>query len=189
MQVNITFRQLEPTDALKSHVQDKVQHIQRYIDRPTEAHAVLRVEHLLHHAEITMKAGRFSLRGRARSEDMYASIDAAAEKIERQLKKHKERVRDHKATHIPHDWSPVAVRHEVLEAPGSLAARVVSSSTFQALPMALEEAVVQLDLLNARFYVFQNVKTRTLNLVWRRDDGKLSLVDVRPAPAARAAVP
>jgi putative sigma-54 modulation protein len=182
MQVNITFRQLEPTDALKSHVQEKVQHIQRYIDRPTEAHAVLRVEHLHHHAEITMKAGRFSLRGRARSEDMYASIDAAAEKIERQLKKHKERVRDHKSTHIPHDWTPVAVRHEIIEEPSaSPAARVVSSSTFQALPMSVEEAVVQLDLLNARFYVFQNVRTRGLNVVYRRDDGKLGLVEVRAA--------
>jgi putative sigma-54 modulation protein len=182
MQVNITFRQLEPTEALKSHVQDKVQHIQRYIDSPTEAHAVLRVENLHHHAEITMRAGPFSLRGRARSEDMYASIDAAAEKIERQLKKHKERVRDHKSTHIPHDWTPVDVRHEILEEPKATpAARVVSSSTFQARPMSLDEAIVQLDLLNSRFYVFQNAKSRALNVVYRREDGTLGLVEASAA--------
>src|SRR5438093_6658540 len=101
MQVNITFRHLDSTEALKSHVVEKVQHIQRYIDRPTEAHAVLYVDNLAHHADISMKAGPFFLRGRAKSEDMYASIDAAAEKIERQLKKHKDKLKDHKATAIP----------------------------------------------------------------------------------------
>ena len=181
MQVNITFRHLEPTDALKDHVREKVQHIQRYIDRPTEAHAVLHVENLHHHAEIKMKAGPFSLRGRARSEDMYASIDAAADKIERQLKKHKERVRDHKSTLMPRDWSPVDVRHEILAEPASPSSRVVSSSTFQALPMSLDEAVVQMDLLNSRLYAFRDAKTGAVNVVYRREDGKLGLLEVRTA--------
>ncbi|HTP49645.1 MAG TPA: ribosome-associated translation inhibitor RaiA [Anaeromyxobacteraceae bacterium] len=179
MQVNITFRHLEPTEALKTHVKDKVQHIQRYIDRPTEAHAVLHVENLHHHAEITMKAGPFSVRGRGKSEDMYASIDAAADKIERQLKKHKERVRDHKATLIPRDWVPVDVRHEIFAAPESSSSQVVSSSTFQAKPMTLDEAVVQMDLLNSRFYVFQNAESRAINVVYRRDDGLLGLIEAQ----------
>jgi putative sigma-54 modulation protein len=182
MQVNITFRHLEPTEALKDHVKDKVAHIQRYIDRPTEAHAVLHLENLSHHAEITMKAGPFSVRGRGKSEDMYASIDAAADKIERQLKKHKERVRNHKATLIPKDWAPVDIRHEIrdeqVEAPSS---RVVSTSKFQAKPMSLDEAIVQMDLLNSRFYVFQDSGTRGINVVYRRDDGKLGVIEARPA--------
>lgn len=179
MQVNITFRHLEPTEALKTHVKDKVQHIQRYIDRPTEAHAVLHVENLHHHAEITMKAGPFSIRGRGKSDDMYASIDAAADKIERQLKKHKERVRNHKATLIPRDWVPLDVRHEILSEPETAKSRVVSSSTFQAKPMSLDEAVVQMDLLNSRFYVFQNTTSRAINVVYRRDDGHLGLIEAQ----------
>ncbi len=101
MQVNITFRHLEPTEALKAHVRDKVEHIKRYIDRPSEAHAVLHLENLEHHADLTVKAGPYLLRGRARSEDMYASIDLAAEKIERQLKKHKAKRKNHKAAAPP----------------------------------------------------------------------------------------
>src|SRR5512132_3200136 len=93
MQVNITFRHLESTEALKAHARDKVEHIQRYIDRPSEAHVVLYVENLEHKADINLKAGPFLLRGRAKSNDMYASIDAAAERIERQLKKHKEKLK------------------------------------------------------------------------------------------------
>ena len=179
MQVNITFRHLEPTEALKSHVKDKVQHIQRYIDRPTEAHAVLHVENLHHHAEITMKAGPFSIRGRGKSDDMYASIDSAAEKIERQLKKHKERVRDHKATRISREWAPLDVSHAVFPGPEAPSAKVVKSSTFQATPMTLDEAVVQMDLLNSRFYVFQNAESRAINVVYRREDGMLGLIEAK----------
>ena len=187
MQVNITFRHIEPTEALKAHVKDKVAHIQRYVDRPSEAHAVLHLENLQHHAEITMKAGPFSVRGRGKSEDMYASIDAAADKIERQLKKHKERVRNHKATLIPKDWMPVDIRHEIIDEPTDLpSARVVSTSKFQAKPMSLDQAITQMDLLNSRFYVFQHEKTQAINVVYRRDDDGLGLIEARTeaGPAA-----
>ena len=95
MQVNITFRHLAPTEALKSHVRGRVEHVQRFVDRPTEAHAVLHVENLDHHAEITVKAGRILLRGTGKSQDMYASIDEAANRIEEQLRRQLDRGRDH----------------------------------------------------------------------------------------------
>jgi putative sigma-54 modulation protein len=185
MQLNITFRHLEPTEALKSHVRGRVEHVQRFIDRPTEAHAVLHVENLAHHAEITVKAGRFLLRGTARSPDMYASIDAAADKIERQLKKHKGRLTDqHKVVQPPTDWAPVDVRHDVLDVmdhPERPSHRVVKSTSFEAKPMSLDEAIMQLDLLETSFYVFQNTRDRTINIVYRRDDGNCGLIEARTA--------
>jgi putative sigma-54 modulation protein len=181
MQVNITFRQLEPTEALKAHVKEKVRHIQRYIDRPSEAHAVLHLENLHHHADITLKAGPFFVRGRAKSEDMYASIDLAAEKIERQLKKHKEKLKNHKAAVIPHDWAPVDVRHQVFPAARAPSDRVVKSSTFQAKPMTLDEAILQMELIESRFYVFQNAGNRAINVVYQREDGNLGLIEARPS--------
>ncbi len=180
MQVNITFRHLEPTEALKSHVRGRVEHVQRYLDRPTEAHAVLHVENLHHHAEITLKAGRYLLRGTARSQDMYASIDAAADKIERQLKKHKERIQDHKTPGKA--FEPVEVRHDVLDVlanPDRPSHKVVRSELFQARPMSVDEAVVQLDLLNAKFFVFQNAEDGAINVVFRRDDGNIGLIEAR----------
>jgi putative sigma-54 modulation protein len=182
MQVNITFRHLEPTDALKAHVKDRVEHVKRYIDRPSEAHAVLHVENLDHHAEITVKAGRFLLRGTGRSQDMYASIDAAAERIERQLKKHKEKLYNHKANGHAADWKPVEVRHDVLdilEHPDRPSHRLVKSTRFQAKPMTLDEAILQLELLDARFYVFQSTQDGGIDVVYRRDDGSFGLIEAR----------
>jgi putative sigma-54 modulation protein len=182
MQVNITFRHLDPTDALKTHVKDRVAHVQRYIDRPSEAHAVLHVDKLDHHAEITVKAGRFLLRGTARSPDMYASIDAAADRIERQLKKHKEKLQDHKGNGHAAEWQPVEVRHDVLnvqEAPDKTSHRVVKSTQLQAKPMTVDEAILQLELLDASFYVFQNAKDRTINVLFKRDDGAFGLLEAK----------
>jgi len=179
MQVNITFRHLEPTEALKSHVRGRVEHVQRYLDRPTEAHAVLHVENLHHHAEITLKAGRYLLRGTAKTQDMYASIDAAADKIERQLKKHKERIQDHKSA--SRAFEPVEVRHDVLDVAAAErpSHKVVRSELFHARPMTVDEAVVQLDLLNAKFFVFQNAEDGAINVVFRRDDGNVGLIEAR----------
>src|SRR6266542_3530285 len=120
MQVNITFRHLESTEALKSHARDKVEHV------------VLYVENLEHHADINLKAGPFLLRGRAKSNDMYGSIDAAAEKIVRQLKKHKEKLKNHKVVERQNGYATIDVRHEVLSIERAPSDRVVKSSTFQA---------------------------------------------------------
>ena len=181
MQVNITFRHLESTEALKSYAREKIEHIQKFIDRPSEAHVVLYVEHLEHHADINLKAGQFHLRGQAKSEDMYASIDLATDKIQRQLKKHKEKLKNHKFAPPPNGWQPLDVRHEVFDLERQPSDRIVKSSSFQAKPMTLDEAVLQMDLLDSQFYVFQNSKDRAVNIVYRRDDGNLGLIEARTA--------
>jgi putative sigma-54 modulation protein len=189
MQVNITFRHLEPTEALKEHVRGRVEHVERYVDRPSEAHAVLHVEHLDHHAEITVKAGRFLLRGTARSPDMYASIDAAAERIERQLKKHKEKLTTRKNGHghapVP-AFTPVDVRHDVLDVidhPDRPSHRVVKSKRFEARPMTVDDAILQMELVDSSFFVFLNEGDRAVNVVYKRDDGTLGLLEARSGSA------
>jgi putative sigma-54 modulation protein len=182
MQVNITFRHLEPTDALKSHVRDRVAHVGKFIDRPSEAHAVLHVENLDHHAEITVKAGRFLLRGTGRTENMYASIDAAAERIEKQLKKHKSKLVESHRTGA--ELPAVEVRHDVLdflEHPERPSHKVVKSVQLMAKPMSVDEAIMQLELLDERFHVFQNAADRAINVVYRRDDGSFGLIETRPS--------
>lgn len=185
MQLNVTFRHLDPSEALKAHVRGKLEHVERYLDRPTEAYAVLHVENLQHHAEITVKAGRFLLRGTAKSPDMYASIDAAADRIERQLKKHKEKLHGaHKANATPHHngQEAVEIHHEVLDVldhPDRPSRRLVKSTRFEAKPMSLDEAILQLDLLDSHFFVFQNEKDGGLNVVYRRDDGNVGLIEAK----------
>ena len=95
MQLNITFRQFGSSDALKEYAKEKVERVNKYLDRAGEAHVVLSLERHLHHAEITIHSGSWVLRGREKSEDMYASIDLAMDKIEAQLRKYKEKIKNH----------------------------------------------------------------------------------------------
>ena len=87
MQVNITFRNMFATDALRNHVHDKLAKVvDKYLDKVTEAHVTLSLERYLHQADINLHAGHFHVRGKDKSEDMYASIDIASEAVKNQIK-------------------------------------------------------------------------------------------------------
>jgi putative sigma-54 modulation protein len=114
---------------------------------------------------------------------MYASIDAASDRIERQLKKHKDKLHSaHKSNGVPHNLAPAEVRHQVFDLPegaGGPARRLVKTEEFQAKPMSVDEAILQLDLLDAKFFVFQNERDRAVNVVYRREDGGYGLIEAR----------
>src|SRR3954469_23570380 len=118
MQLNITFRHFEPIDSLKNYAQDKVERANKYLDRAGEAHVVLSLERHLHHADITITSGAFVLRGREKSEDMYASIDLAMDKIERQLRRYKDKIKNHHSKRFEHHQEETLnhfkVRHNVI---------------------------------------------------------------------------
>ncbi len=136
MQLNITFRHFDSTDSLKNYAQEKVERVNKYLDRAGEAHVVLSLERHLHHADITIHSGNFVLRGREKSEDMYASIDLAMDKIERQLRKYKEKLKNHHGRERVHHRqelvSNLKVRHDVFELPGEFLEESAEESCPQA---------------------------------------------------------
>jgi putative sigma-54 modulation protein len=183
MQTAITFRNLDATEAIKAYARAKVERAEKYVDKKCEAHVVLALEKHQHLAEITLHTGTFFLHGRERSEDMYASIDLAMDKIERQLKRFKEKLKSHR--HLPHhgEGGAVRVRHDVF-APfegeeSSGPRRIIRTDEFHAKPMTVEEAVLQMDLVENDFFVFQNAGSREVNVVFRRKDGNYGLIEAR----------
>ena len=178
MQVNITFRNMFATDALRTHVQERLAKVaDKYLDKVTEAHVTLSLERYLHHADINLQSGQFHVRGKEKSEDMYASIDLACDKIERQLKKYKDRLKNHRPAHV-HAREPVRVRYEVFAASplDGLPAELMRSDEFLAKPMSVEEAIMQMDLLNNEFLVFTRPDSRDVSVVYRRKDGNYGLI-------------
>ena len=182
MQTNITFRNLEASESIKSYAREKVDRVNKYLDKASEAHVVLALERHLHHADITVHAGPFFLRGREKSEDMYASIDLAMDKIERQLKRYKEKLQSHRAQ-PHHAEASVTVRHDVVsvgkpEQPHVMP-QVIRTNEFHAKPMSIEEAIMQMDLIDNDFLVFTNATNREVNVVYRRKDGNYGLIEAR----------
>lgn len=95
MQIDITGHHLDITQALRSYVQNKFERLERHFDHVTGMHVVLTVAKLEHKAEATLQVDRGKLFADAVQPDMYAAIDVLTDKLDRQLKKHKEKITDH----------------------------------------------------------------------------------------------
>lgn len=93
MQISMTFRHMEPSDAMKDLVEDKVARVRKYLQGPIDASVVLSMERYLHVCDVTISSGSQTYKGREESDDMYASIDRVMEKIERQIDRVKGRYR------------------------------------------------------------------------------------------------
>lgn len=96
MQIDITGHHVEVSDSLKEYVREKCQKLERHFDNVVDAHFILTVEKLLHKAEATIMVRGSKIYADATNEDMYAAIDALVDKLDRQVVKHKEKVKDHR---------------------------------------------------------------------------------------------
>lgn len=96
MEVNFTFRKTEATEALKTHTYEKLTKLDKYLNKPINAHIIFNVEGFRHTVEITFNNNGVRYVGKGLSNDMYTSIDDAVDRIEKQLRKSKERRKGHK---------------------------------------------------------------------------------------------
>ncbi|MCK5876249.1 MAG: ribosome hibernation promoting factor [Candidatus Marithrix sp.] len=96
MQLNLSGHHIEITSALRSYVTSKMERLERHFDHVTNVHVILSVEKLRQKAEATLHASGANLFAEAEHEDMYAAIDGLTDKLDRQLKKHKEKIKDHR---------------------------------------------------------------------------------------------
>ena len=94
MQISVTFKNFDSSEALRSYVQSRLEKLDKLLDAPVEANVVLCVEKIRHIAEVTLMGDKLSLHATEESDSMYSSIDMAADKIKAQIKKSKEKVRE-----------------------------------------------------------------------------------------------
>ncbi|RKZ83569.1 MAG: ribosome-associated translation inhibitor RaiA [Candidatus Parabeggiatoa sp. nov. 1] len=95
MQLNLSGHHIEITAALRNYVESKMERLERHFDHVTNVHVVLSVEKLRQKAEATLHVSGANLFADAVHEDMYAAIDAMTDKLDRQVKKHKEKIKNH----------------------------------------------------------------------------------------------
>jgi putative sigma-54 modulation protein len=179
MQVSVTFRHMDATESLKAHAADKVSRIEKYIHTPTDAHVVLSVEKHQHRAEINVVANGMRVRGADTSADMYGSIDGAAAKIERQLKRYHDKLASHKSR----EGHALKVKVNVIDQTSDAdvveqgPSQIVETREVDARPMLVEEAIMQLDLIHGEFLVFLNAKSQQMNVLYRRKAGNYGLIE------------
>ncbi|GAB4302295.1 MAG: ribosome-associated translation inhibitor RaiA [Desulfuromonadia bacterium] len=177
MNVTVTFRHMEASDALKGYAEEKLERLKKYIDEPILAQVYLTVEKKIRHiAEISLTAKGITIKAAELTNDMYASIDAVVDKLERQVKRYKERIKTHK----PSEHGGKILKKTIVEAESiekQAEPVVIRAETVSAKPMSVDEAVMQMDLAHKDFLVFTNSTTSELNVIYRRKDGNYGLIE------------
>lgn len=178
MQLSMTFRNMESNEVLRQYAQEKIAKLKKYLDYPLEANVVLTVEKHRNMAEVTLVANRVTINAQDETEDMFAAIDGVVDKLERQILKHKEKIKRHK-TASP--GLPEANLRMDIYAAGSFddggQPKMIKSKKVVAKPMSVEEAAMQMDLMNNTFLVFTNASSRNLNVIYRLKDGHYGLIE------------
>ncbi len=90
--VAVTFRHVEPTPALRAYAERKLTHAAKFLKRACEVHLILTVDKYRQHGEVTVKSGPFAVTAQEETKDLYSVIDLLADKVQRQLKKHLEKI-------------------------------------------------------------------------------------------------
>ncbi|MBF0302219.1 MAG: ribosome-associated translation inhibitor RaiA [Desulfamplus sp.] len=176
MQTSVTFKKIDPSDALKSYVQKKLDRFDKMLDTPAEANVVLSVEKIRHIAEITLICDKVKIHAKEESENMYSSIDTLMDKVKAQITKNKERQKNHMSGSKETIKSDEIDLEELeLEAEKKKSYDIVEE-TLNYKPMDVDDAVAELNSGKENFFVFNNSRTERLNVLYRRSDGNLGLI-------------
>lgn len=175
MSVNITFRNLDSSDAIRDYATERVSRVKKYIESPFDANVVLSVNKFRHTADITIATNGHTINGQEETGDLYSAIDMVMDKIERQVKKHRGKLLNHKPGGKSRSLEYI---EEVLmpESTEEEGVRIIKTESFYAKPMDVDEAVMQLELTSNDFLVFTNARTQKINVVYKRKDGHYGLI-------------
>ena len=173
MQTSVTFKNLDSSDTLKSYVQEKLDRFDRLLDNPAEANVVLSVEKFRHSAEINIVGDRLAINGKEETIDMYSAIDMVLDKLEKQIKKSKQKIRERRGGAKARNRDMLTEEINLPEEEPELQIKV---KHIEYKPMHVEEAALQLDLLDDNFLVFTNARSDQVNVLYRRKDGHYGLI-------------
>ncbi len=182
MKLDITGRNIDVTPAIRDYTRDKFAKIEKWID-VIETHVILSVEKHRHIVEIVLKGRHQTFTGAEETGDMYASIGNAVEKIEKQVRRQKEKVADRRKHGLPAPeiaaMAPLSgpeVEEEATPA-GNASPRIIRSNNHSMKPMSAEDAALALAGSEQSFVVFRDAGSQRINVLYRRKDGHLGLID------------
>jgi ribosomal subunit interface protein len=198
MQLTVTGKQIDTGDSFRRHVETSLGSILgKYFKTAIEAHVVLSREAHLCRAEISVHIGRgIVVNARAAAAEAYTAFDGAAERVAKQMRRYKRRLRDHHAkTREPAEGSERATDYvlapigeevdETEEESAGGAPAVIAEMSTDVPNLTVGEAVMRMDLADAPVLLFRSRSHGELNLVYRRPDGNIGWIDPELAPARR----
>ncbi|TFB09071.1 ribosome-associated translation inhibitor RaiA [Candidatus Atribacteria bacterium MT.SAG.1] len=176
MKIIFKGKHIEVTDAMRNYIEKRLNKIERHFDHILEVIVTLSVEKNRQIVEVTLQASRALIRAEEETDDMYASMDKVADKLERQIRKYKDKYL--KKSHPGTERKGLTKEGvNVEDSESNEIAKIVKTKRFAIKPMSVEEAAMQMDLLGHNFFVFANDNTNKVNVLYKRKDGNFGLIE------------
>ncbi|MDS1030580.1 ribosome-associated translation inhibitor RaiA [Bacillota bacterium LX-D] len=174
MKIAVRGKNIQITNALKEHVEKRLGRLDKYFEENTEAQVTLTVERDTHIVEVTILLNGYILRGEEATGDMYASIDLVLDKLEKQIEKYKTKIAKKLRSN---KFTKVVEAAKTQDDQDEDEFKIMRNKHFSIKPMAVEEAILQMNMVGHSFYVFSNAETEQVNVVYRRKDGNYGLIE------------
>jgi putative sigma-54 modulation protein len=178
MDITVTGRHVTVTPAIEDYARKKIENIHIDFPRILDAHFIVEVDKFRQRAELVVHCGNhIHIEASDVHEDLYAAIDKAVDKAERQLRKYKTRIQNHRPRRAqPRDFPEQVLTHNLHEETGQT--RHIRTEQYSCKPMFVDEAVLQLEVSEHRqFLVFLNADTEKINVLYRRRNGDFGLIE------------
>ena len=174
MKYNIRGNKIDVTEAINDYIKSKLSKIEKYLDDndEVEAKAIISARGKDQKVEVTIWSGKYNIRAEEINPDLYSAIDLVIDKLERQFKKYKSKLSSHrtvKDTYVPD------IEIEEYDEDDNQA--IVRRKEIFLKPIDEEEAITQMELLGHTFFVFKNVETEKINVVYKRSDGDYGIIE------------
>ncbi len=177
MEIIIRGDKITVTDAIRDYVTEKFEKLDKYFENPDEikAYVNVKVHNLSQIIEVTIPTSKFTLRAEEGHEDLYAATDLMVDKLERQIRKNKTRLKNKfkNSDLIDLNLNFEVTKEEVNEK------EIVKRKNIEMKPMDEEEAILQAELLDHDFFVFKNIDEECVSVLYKRKDGRYGIINVK----------
>lgn len=174
MKINIHGNKLDVTESIRKYVLEKLGKLDKYFENPDEitATVALKVRGKEQIVEITIPIKKAILRCEETNDDLYASIDFAVDKLERQIRKNKTKMKKQKEKYLE-------ITEFDIEQDEDEQTNIVKRKVVEAKPMSEEEAILQMELLGHTFFVFKNEEDGNTEVLYKRKDSNYGIIEIK----------
>ncbi len=172
MKYNFRGNKIEVTDAIKEYLETKLSKVEKYLDDndEVEAKALISTKGKDQKVEVTIWSGKYNIRAEETNNDLYSAIDLVVDKLERQFKKYKSKISNKRV-------AKEEIMPEIEDFFEDEEQTIVRRKEVFLKPIDEEEAITQMELLGHSFFVFKNVDTQKINVVYKRKDGDYGIIE------------
>lgn len=172
MKYIIRSQKLENTDAIKGYIQSKLSKLDKYFKESDEieAHVLTKPSGRLQTIEVTIPTKNFTLRNEESNEDLYSAIDIIVDKLERQIRKNKDKLNSRIGKTLIQEVD-TDINDNFTEE------NIVKRKKIELKPIDEEEAILQMNMLSHSFFVYKDVNTGNVNVLYRRKDKNYGIIE------------